>query len=149
MIDRHFIGFALPPVSVAVDRWRVKLFCEAIGETNPVFWDRSAAAAQGFPDCPVPPTFLKAIEAENNSSRAILEALGVPLRGVLHAEQEFEFFAPVYVGDEIRVVRTVADLFEKKGGALDFIAIDTEFTKQGSRVCRGRQLIMVRNEPKR
>jgi acyl dehydratase len=145
MIDRRFLGFSLPPFCVVVDRWRVKLFCEAIGEENPVFWDRSAAAAAGFSECPVPPTFLKAIEAENHSSRAILDALGVALRGVLHAEQEFEFASPVYVGDEIRVVRTVADLFEKKGGALEFIAIETGFTRKGSPVGRARQLVMVRN----
>lgn len=136
MIDRRHIGFSLPAFSVHVDRWRVKLFCQAIGEEDPVFWDRG----------PVPPTFLKAIEAENHSSRMMLDAMGVPLHKVLHAEQGFEFIAPVYVGDEIRVVRKVVDVFDKKGGALEFIAIDSDFTKEGSLVCRGRQLIMVRHE---
>jgi acyl dehydratase len=135
MIDRRCIGFSLPAVSVHVDRWRVELFCQAIGEEDPAFWERA-----------VPPTFLKAIEGENHSSRAILEALGVPLRNVLHAEQSFEYIGPVYVGDEIRVARKVVDVFEKKGGALEFIAIDSDFTKEGSLVCRSRQLVMVRRE---
>jgi hypothetical protein len=134
VIDRRHIGFSLPAFSVSVDAWRVRLFCQAIGEQDAAFWERG----------PVPPTFLKAVEGENHSSRVMLEALGVPLHKVLHAEQSFEYIAPVYVGDEISVERKVVDIFDKKGGALEFIAIDSEFTKDGSLVCRGRQLVMVR-----
>jgi hypothetical protein len=134
VIDRRHIGFSLPAFAVAVEPWRVKLFCQAIGEGDAAFWERG----------PVPPTFLKAIEAENQSSRVMLETLGVPLRRVLHAEQAFEYIAAVHIGDQITVERKVVDIYDKKGGALEFIAIDSEFTKDGSLVCRGRQLVMVR-----
>ena len=65
MIDRQFVGFTTSPTTVLVDAWRVRLFCQAIGETNPVHWDPAAAAAAGHPACPVPPTFLKAMESEH------------------------------------------------------------------------------------
>jgi hypothetical protein len=38
-IDRSRIGFATAPTRVPIDAWRVKLFCQAIGETDAVHWD--------------------------------------------------------------------------------------------------------------
>ena len=34
MIDSTHIGFTTAPTSVTIDAWRVKLFCQAIGETD-------------------------------------------------------------------------------------------------------------------
>jgi len=108
MIDRSRVGFTTEPTTVAIDAWRVKLFCQAIGETDPVYWDAHAARAAGCAVCPVPPTFLKAVEGEHYSSAALMKLLNVPLRGVLHAEQAFEILAPVLVGDAVEVQRSVA-----------------------------------------
>ncbi len=68
MIDRSRIGFRTAPTTAAVDGWRVKLFCQAIGETDAVYFDPAVARAAGHPACPVPPTFLKSIEGEHFSS---------------------------------------------------------------------------------
>jgi hypothetical protein len=47
MIDRSRIGFHTAPTSVAIDAWRVKLFCQASGETDPMDRDDAAARAVG------------------------------------------------------------------------------------------------------
>jgi hypothetical protein len=134
MADRSRVGFMTEPTSAVVDAWRVKLFRQAIGEDAAV-------------DCraPVPPTFLKAIEGEHFNGTQVLELLGVPLRGVLHAEQSFEHMAPVHVGDEVEVRRRVADIHDKRDGALTFIVIDTDYRVDGRAVARSQQTIVVRN----
>ena len=137
MTDRSRIGFTTAPTTVLVDVWRVKLFCQATGETDDVYWNAEAARAAGHPACPVPPTFLKAIEGEHFSSAQVMQLLDVPLRGVLHAEQAFEHFAPVHVGD--------ADIHDKKAGAFTFIVVDTHYRVGGRPVAASRQTILVRN----
>jgi acyl dehydratase len=147
MIDRSRIGFSTEATTVGIDAWRVKLFCQAIDETDPVYWDGDAARAAGHPACPVPPTFLKAIEGEHYSSAQLMRLLAIPLRGVLHAEQSFDHFAPVYVGDQVEVSRTVADIYDKKNGALTFVVVDTHYRRAGQPVADSRQTILVRHVP--
>ena len=147
MIDRSRIGFTTEPTTVSADGWRVKLFCRAIGETDPVYWGPAVALAAGHPACPLPPTFLKALEGEHFSSASLLKLLGVPLRGVLHAEQSFEHLAPLHAGDAVEVCRTVTDIHDKKDGALTLVAIDTRYRVAGRPVATSRQTILVRNAP--
>lgn len=146
MINRSFIGFRTTPSTIGIDAWRVQLFCQAIGETNPIYWDQTAATAAGLPCCPLPPTFLKAIEGEHYSSAALLGKLKVPLRGVLHVEQSFTHVAPVYVGDLIEVCREVVDMVDKKGGTMTFITVDTTYGSNSKTVACSRQIILVRNQ---
>ncbi|MDB5732786.1 MAG: MaoC family dehydratase [Variovorax sp.] len=145
MIDRTRIGFETEATEVDIDAWRVKLFCQAIGETDPVYRDADAARAAGHPACPVPPTFLKAVEGEHFSSAQLMKLLSVPLRGVLHAEQSFDHHASVYVGDRIGVSRTVVDIYDKKNGAFTFIVVDTHYRRAAQLVASSRQTILVRN----
>ena len=136
MIDRSRVGYSTTPSPVVVDGWRVKLFCQAIGETDPAAW---------APGTAVPPTFLKAIEGEHVSSAALMQLLNVPLSGVLHAEQRFEHLAPVHIGDEVLVQRQVQEMVDKKDGAMTFIVINTDYQVQARRVARSVQTILVRN----
>jgi hypothetical protein len=145
VIDRRHIGFATQPSSVIVDPWRVKLFCQAIGETDDIYWNAARAVAAGLPACPVPPTFLKSVEGEHFSTAALLELLQVPLRRVLHAEQSFEHLVETHVGDTVTVHRTIADIYDKKDGALTFIVIDTTYRVSERPIASSRQTIVVRN----
>lgn len=145
-VDRSRIGFATEPTSVPVDAWRVRLFCRAVGETDPVHWDPERARAAGHAGCPLPPTYLKAVEGEHFGSAALMQLLQVPLRGVLHAEQRFEHEAPVHVGDVVEVSRSVADIYDRKGGAFTFIVVETSYRVAGRRVATSTQTILVRNE---
>ena len=149
MIDRRHIGFSTAPSIVTVDAWRVQLFCQAIGSTNAAHWSLAAARQAGFSACPVPPTFLKAVETDHFTSAAILKLIDVPMHSVLHAEQSFDYLEPVYVGDEITVKRCIADIYDKREGLLSFIVVDTEFWRKDTKVCKSRQTIVVRNAPRK
>jgi len=146
MIDRQFIGTTTAPTRITVDAWRVKLFCQAIGETSPVHWDEAAARAAGHRGCPVPPTYLKALESEHCSSATLLTLLQVSVGKVLHAEQSFEYQQPVHVGDEVEITRSVTDLYDKRAGALSFIVVQTGYRVDAQDVARSVQTILVRNE---
>ena len=146
MIDRSRIGFATAPLRVVIDRFHVDLFCRSIGETDPVYLDAAAAKSAGQAACLVPPTFLKALETDHCASASILASLGIPLRGLLHAEQAFEYLAPVHVGDEIELSRTFTDTYDKKGGALTFVVLDSRFTRASTLLATSRQVLVVRNQ---
>jgi acyl dehydratase len=145
MPAHEHIGFTTATTAVPADAWRVSLFCKAIGESDPVYTDEAAARAAGHRACPLPPTYLKAIEGEHFNGAALLRQLQLPMLGVLHAEQSFEFLAPLHVGDTIEVSRTVADVHDKKGGALTCIVVDSDYRVAGSLAARSRQTILVRN----
>lgn len=138
-IDRRHVGFALPTFALTITPERLGCFAEAIGESNGTL--RQVIA---------PPTFLKVIEGEGGSSRRIMEELEVDLRRVLHAEQQFEYFLPIRAGDSITVSRKVAEIYQKKGGEMEFIVIETGFfDAAGQRVALSRQIVLVRHPKKR
>lgn len=145
MIDRQHIGYTTAPTRVAVDPWRVRLFCQAIGETSPVHWDEAAARDAGHAGCPVPPTFLKALEAEHCSSAALLRHLQVSVGQVLHAEQSFTLLSPVHVGDQVDITRSITDLYDKRDGALSFIVVQTAYRVGERDAATSVQTILVRN----
>jgi hypothetical protein len=134
-INRQFIGYSFPQFTVTVDEERLRQFVAAIGGPPP-----------GNDENRAPPTYLKVIEGEGNSSRKILSVLGVDLERVVHAEQEFEYHAPYRAGDQLAVERTVSNIYERKGGQLEFVVVDTVIRQSSGRlVGRTQQVIIVRN----
>ncbi|MNR00073.1 hypothetical protein D3C85_1158330 [compost metagenome] len=89
---------------------------------------------------------MKVIEGEHGSSRAMLEALNIELRRVLHAEQSFEYFLPIRVGDVLEVVRSVSDHYTKKGGTMEFLVIESRISRTDQQlVGRSEQILLLRN----
>ena len=84
-------------------------------------------------------------DADGRFLSTLMRRLDVPLAGVLHAEQTFEHFAPLYVGDAVEISREVIDIHDKKDGALTFIVVDTHYRVATKTVANSRQTILVRN----
>ena len=134
-IDRKHIGYRLPVFTVAVEAEKVRRFAAAIGVQESLL--ESGVA---------PPTYMKVVEGEGDSSRRIVAALGVDLRRVMHVEQEFEYAVPIRAGDQLSVERIVSDIYDRKEGTLEFIVVDSTIrTLGGTLVGRSRQRILVRN----
>ncbi len=146
MIDPSFKGYTTAPSTVQIDAWRVKLFCQAIGEANPLHLDENVAHAAGYSHCPVPPTFLKALESEHFSSAQLLSVLKVSVGKVLHVEQSFDYVRPVCVGEAVEISRTITDLYDKREGAMSFIVVRTDYRVDEQVVGSSVQTIMIRNE---
>jgi acyl dehydratase len=130
MIDRRHIGHALPAFSVPVEAGRLRFFAKATGNTDPVYVDESAARDAGHPDLPVPPTFLFCLEMESPEPAALRTLLGIDYRRILHGEQQFTYHAMAHAGDRLRFEPRIADIYDKKGGALEFVRRETRVTNQ-------------------
>jgi acyl dehydratase len=146
MIDRRHIGHALPPFSVPVEAGRLRFFAKATGQDDPVYTDEAAARAAGHPSLPVPPTFLFCLEMESPDPAAIRNLLGIDYRRILHGEQGFTFHRMAYAGDTLRFEQRIADIYDKKGGALEFVLRMTRVTNQRDEpVADLRCITVVRN----
>lgn len=145
-VDPAAIGTVLAPVSLDIERGRLRAFAEATGQGDPIYTDLDAAAAAGHRDLPVPPTFLFGIELSGPDSFGWLEGLGVDLRFVLHGEQRFDYQRLAYAGDTLTAASRIEDVYSKRGGALDFIVKRTAVTdRDGASVADLTTVIVVRN----
>jgi acyl dehydratase len=145
VIDRRFIGHASPPCTLDVERGRLRQFAHAIGETRAVYVDETAARAAGYPDLPVPPTFLFCLEMDRPNPYGWFDEVGIPLPKVLHGEQRFTYHAMAFAGDWLTFDSRIADIYDKKGGALEFVVQDNRITNQhGTLVAEFRRVVVIR-----
>ena len=146
MLDRRHIGTEFPPYTVDVERGRLRFFAKATGQTDPVYVDDEAARAAGHPGLPVPPTFFFCLEMDGPNPGAMRELLGLDLRRVLHGEQGFTYHRMAYAGDVLSFEQRIEDIYDKKGGALDFVLRKTRVTNQrGEHVADLRTVTVQRN----
>jgi acyl dehydratase len=130
MIDKGFIGLTMPPFTVDVEPGRLRQFAKAIGQDDPIYIDEAAARAAGHPGLPVPPTFLFCLEMEGPDPGALRDRLGIDLAKVLHGEQRFISHRMAHAGDRLSFEQRVADIYDKKGGLLEFMVRETRVSNQ-------------------
>lgn len=146
MIDRQYIGHALPPFEVDVEKGRLRFFAKATGQHDPVYADESAARDAGHPGLPVPPTFLFCLEMESPDPAAIRNLLGLDYKRLLHGEQGFTYHRQAYAGDRLRFEQRIDDIYDKKGGALEFVLRTTRVSNQrGEHVADLRSVTVMKN----
>lgn len=146
MIDKKFIGHVMPRFSALVEAGRLRFFAKATGQTDPVYSDQAAARAAGHPGLPVPPTFLFCLEMESPDPAAIRELLGMDYRTLLHGEQGFVYHRMVHAGDTLTFEQRIDDIYDKKGGALEFVVRGTRVSNQrGELVAELRAVTVIRN----
>jgi acyl dehydratase len=130
MIDRGFIGLTLPAFEVDVEKGRLRFFAKATGQTDPVYVDEAAARAAGHPGLPVPPSFLFCLEMDAPNPGELRDRLGIDIARVLHGEQRFVFHGLAHAGDRLHFEQRVADIYDRKGGALEFVVRETRVSNQ-------------------
>lgn len=146
--DRH-IGIVSEPRVVEVEAGFLKFFAKATGETDPVYFDETAARAAGHPAIPVPPTYFFSLQISCPAKRGDVfdkrDGLGVDMAKVLHGEQGFTYHRPIHAGERITVTTTTEDIYARKGGALEFVVQTTRFERGGVLCAESRQVLAVRN----
>src|SRR5271169_4114252 len=107
LIGRVFEETEPQPVTIE----DIKIFCESIGETNPLFTDEAAAAAGPYGGLVAPPSFAVAFR----NGRHFFNL--VPRFGStgFDAGKDVEFIASIRPGDEIRLASHVKEIYEKTG----------------------------------
>lgn len=144
MVDQSFKGFVSEPRNIDVEKGQLRFFARATGETNPIYFDEEAAKNAGHPTIPAPPTFTFSLALGAPPARGnVLGDMGVDMRRILHGEQSFTYHHPIYAGDTMTLTTTTTDIFEKKGGALEFIVQDTKAVNQQGVLCTEMRVVSV------
>jgi acyl dehydratase len=148
MADKSKVGKEYTPIHWEVERGKIREFIRAIGDNNPVYTDKEAAVNEGYRDTPVPPTFITVPMMFSNSMVGMINDLGINIFRILHGEEEYEYYRPVYPGDILTGIPKIASIEEKTnkaGKKMDLITFDILYTNQQREpVVRERFLLIER-----
>lgn len=145
MIDRSLIGKDGPLQQIVVERGPLAFFARVVGSTDPAHTDVAAAQAAGYRDLVVPPSYVFSLSSLAETDAPWVERLGVDLAKILHAEQRFEHHGHIYAGDTVAFRSQIKNVYEKKGGALEFVERETDAYVGGELRARLMTVLVVRH----
>lgn len=149
IFDRRVKGQAITPMSVEIERGRIRFFADVLGEQNRIHHDVTAATAAGFADLVAPPSFFMVVEALANEMRArqslssAAELVKCDYRYLLHGDERYFYHAPILAGEDVMHETRVVDFYDKKGGAMEFVTFESTISsaKRGVLVRAQRTLL--------
>ncbi len=147
MLNRDYLGYVAPPTSVLVEAGQLRLFCKAIGETRDIYLDEDAAKAAGHRSIPAPPTFGTCLSALAPRTGASYDDMGLDYRYLLHGEEGFTYHGQIYAGDTITMQDTITDMYERKGGRLEFMVRKTTLRNQFDELVAEKRSVLVMRKP--
>lgn len=151
----RLIGKTGDPMIMEVERGAIKKFADAVGDSNPLYWDDEYARNTRYGAIITPPGFFGwpvkwtgAMPFFPKIREELLDALkNAGYSRLLDGGIEFEFYQPVRAGDTLVSILKIADIYkrESKGGALVFSVTETTYTNQhGAVVAVARQTLISR-----
>jgi acyl dehydratase len=147
-VDRNAIGRESKPAINDVEKGSIRRFAEAIGESNPIYFEEAAARAAGYRSVVAPPTFPTTLRAGSDLREGLLLSPG---KHLLQAEQSFEYARPIVAGDKLTVRSKIVEVSQRQtpSGLTDVVVIEDEGRDEAQEVVyRSRQLWVVRMAPK-
>lgn len=143
-LNAEFIGRTYPASApYLVGREKVREFATAIGDTNPVSHDVSAAQAMGYPDVVAPPTFAFVLTHSAMGQAMFDPDLGLDYSRVVHGEQRFAYDRPIVAGEELTVQAVIEGIRAVAGN--DMLTLRAEvLDADGSRVVTAHSVIVAR-----
>jgi acyl dehydratase len=129
-------GKTYPPFEYEVGKEKIREYAHAVGEQDPIYFERARAQAVGFRDIPAPPMFAVVYSAGSVGPAVLDPEVGINLAMMVHGSQEFIWGEPVCAGDAITTETTVKDIREKGGmGFYEFESVSRN--QDGQEVVRG------------
>ncbi len=145
-----FIGKSIGAVVCEVEKGSVKRFADAVGETNPIYWDEKHAEKSRYGSIIAPPgffgwpvklprglTFQRPTDISDPPE--ITEGLRVALAKagysrVVDGGIEYEFFSSVRAGDVLTAKSIIKDIVGREGktGKMAFVIIETTYNNQNN-----------------
>ncbi|MCB1174895.1 MAG: MaoC family dehydratase N-terminal domain-containing protein [Leptospiraceae bacterium] len=144
-LSKDIIGKKLNAYTVTVERGKIREFCQAIGETNPIYLDPEAAKAAGFEDTPIPPTFQTSFVFWGYQQIwDDMRAVGIDTDRLLHMKEDYTYLKPVYPGTEIHAQAEISDV---KTGKMNTVTFRTVFKNSaGEALIEAEMGIIIRPE---
>jgi acyl dehydratase len=127
--DRSILGQVFDETSFPpITKEEIFEFAAALGETNPLYTDEAAAAKGPYGALVAPPTLITKLRAKKFTPEHLPRFGKVGFDG----GRDAEIYAPVRPGDELTMVSTIHDIYEKTGrtGSMYFIVIRNEVKNQ-------------------
>jgi acyl dehydratase len=141
-VDKSYIGRTGAPVTMHVERGKIREFARAIKDDDPMYFDEAHAGREAGGIMP-PVTFLQTVTHWDNDGSSRVR-VPFDLKRVLHGEQEYEFLKPIHAGDVLTAVSRIVDIYEKpgkRGGSMNFAVTETESKNEGGElVARARHI---------
>ena len=107
-VNKDYAGRSFPATEpYEVSRVKIAEFADAIGDPSPVYRDRDAALAAGYPDVIAPPTFPIVVTMAASGQAISDPGLGINYALVVHGEQRFSYARPLHAGDVVTAQSTV------------------------------------------
>lgn len=105
----NFIGKKSVPVKNDVEKGAVRKFVEAIGDINPIYVSEEEATNSPHGQLIAPPTFPRTFDYGK------IPGLEFPKAGMIHGEQYYHYYRPIYVGEVLYCHEELVDVQEKEG----------------------------------
>jgi acyl dehydratase len=107
-VNKDYAGRSFPATEpYEVSRVKIAEFADAIGDPSPVYRDRDAALAAGYPDVIAPPTFPIVVTMAASRQVTFDPGLGLNYALVVHGEQRFSYARPLHAGDVVTAQPTI------------------------------------------
>lgn len=140
-----FIGQTTGTTTYAVERGAIARFAEAVGDTNPIYWDEEYAKKSKYGAIISPPGFFGwAIRRPRSTEgpEAVAGMRGGPdfaaagFPRVLDGGTEYDFIKPIKAGDILTAESKIKDIIEREGrtGKMVFLIRETTYTNQNGEV---------------
>jgi acyl dehydratase len=136
-------GKSYPPYEYEVGKEKIREYAWAVGEDNPVYFDRAEATRAGFRDVPAPPMFAVVYSAGAVGPAVLDPEVGIDFGMMVHGGQEFVWGEPVCAGDTVTTETTVKDIYEKDGKGF-YVFESVSRNQEGEEVARGTWTNIVR-----
>jgi acyl dehydratase len=136
-------GKTYPPFAYEVGKEKIREYAHAVGEDNPVYFDRTKAREAGFRDIPAPPMFAVVYSAGSVGPAVLDPELGINFAMMVHGSQEFVWGEPVCAGDTVTTETALRDISEK-GGMAFYVFESLSRNQDGQEVVRGTWTNIVR-----
>ncbi len=143
-VNAEAIGKTYPPFEYEVGKEKIREYAHAVGEDNPIYFDRAAATEAGFRDIAAPPMFAVIYSAGAVAPAPLRPRGGHQLRDDgARLRRSSSGASRSCSGDVISTVTRVKDISEK--GGMGFYVFETVSTNQdGTEVVRGTWTNIVR-----
>jgi acyl dehydratase len=136
-------GKTYPPHEYEVGREKIREYAHAVGEDNPIYFDRDKAKEAGFRDVAAPPMFAVVYSAGAVGPAVLDPEVGIDFAMMVHGEQEFVWGEPVCAGDTITTEVSLKDVSER-GGMGFYVFESLSRNRDGQEVVRGTWTNIVR-----
>jgi acyl dehydratase len=142
-VNTAAVGKRYPPHEYDVGKEKIREYAHAVGEDNPVYFDRNEARAAGFRDIPAPPMFAVVYSAGSVGPAVLDPEVGINFAMMVHGSQEFLWGDTVYAGDTITTETALKDVSER-GGMGFYVFESVSRNQHGGEVVRGTWTNIVR-----